>query len=486
MRAVAATSVPRRRRRAMPAMITVFESALAPADHAAMRVLEQAVVNADLAAPAVVLPDFHHKPTMEMPSSIAVATRETIRATLTSTSVNCGMSLLALDCERPQEEALSEFYRRVLARFPFPPRRRPVISGADVMEAALHGAEWAVGRYGLRPEELPRIELGGRLDTEAYGGARRLRRELPWLVRQLARARFGTIGPSNHFIELQQVEHIYDQEAAARLGVQLGQVTLQYHGGGGVLAGEVGAMYGRRRKRKGGILRGAMALTKPVVHLARAESLAELRSRRRLYFGPDCPPVSRATREGERLMLTNAAAMNYGFAFRQATYAGLREIARECLGADSALVVDSPHNSIYEERLDGRAGRDVLVHRHNAARAFPAARMRQHPLATLGQPLLLPGTNRTSSYLCVAGSDVDRSLNSVCHGAGTMVADFVARCISGSDPEARATLRFRYSGQPPEWLTHFDDRGVNEALRILSENGLARAVARMRPFAGLS
>jgi tRNA-splicing ligase RtcB len=471
------------RPRTRPPLATIFDSALAPADPDALLVLEQGLVNADLAAPPVVLPDFHHKPTMEMPSSIAVATSETIRATLTSSSVNCGMAMLALDCERPREDAVREFYRRVTARFPYPPQHRPVISRAEVMDAAVHGAEWAVDRFGLGPEELSRIELGGRLSMDSYGGAVRLRRELPWLVQQLARAHFGTIGPSNHFVELQQVEQIYDPEAAARLGVELGQVTLQYHGGGGVLAGEVGSMFGSRRKRKGRLLRAAMAVTKPLVHLLSAGSLDELRNRRRLYFGPGCPPVSRETREGDRLMLTNAAAMNYGFAYRQATYAGLREVARECLGAGTALIVDSPHNSIYEERLDGR---QVLVHRHNSARALPSARMGRHPLAVIGQPLLLPGTSQTSSYLCVAGAAAERSLHSVCHGAGTMVADFVARGISQSDPEARATLRFHYTGQPPGWQSHFDDNGVNEALRILSENGLVRPVARMRPFACLS
>ena len=56
--------------------------------------------------PAVVLPDFHHKSNMEMPSSIAVATRETIRPALSSSSLNCGMALIALDMERPSEAAI--------------------------------------------------------------------------------------------------------------------------------------------------------------------------------------------------------------------------------------------------------------------------------------------------------------------------------------------------------------------------------------------
>ena len=60
----------------------------------------------------------------------------------------------------------------------------------------------------MDPAALDRIEEGGRLDVGPYGGASRLRKELPWLSWEAARMRFGTIGPSNHFVELQQVEEI--------------------------------------------------------------------------------------------------------------------------------------------------------------------------------------------------------------------------------------------------------------------------------------
>ena len=64
---------------------------------------------------------------------------------------------------------------------------------------------------------------------------------------QLSRLRFGTVGPTNHFVELQEVEEMLDPEAAAMLGVAPGQITLQYHAGGGVLTGELGRLFGRRK-----------------------------------------------------------------------------------------------------------------------------------------------------------------------------------------------------------------------------------------------
>jgi tRNA-splicing ligase RtcB (3'-phosphate/5'-hydroxy nucleic acid ligase) len=183
-------------------------------------------------------------------------------------------------------------------------------------------------------------------------------------------------------------------------------------------------------------------------------------------------------------MLANAAAMNYGFAFRMSTYASLRRLAAQCFGgADGRLVVDSPHNSIYEEPVDGGRG---VVHRHNACRAFPAEMMREGTtFATTGQAVLLPGTHRTSSYLAVAGDRSAASLHSACHGAGTVVSDLVRRGLSGDDPRGRLTRRYRYDDGAPEVATHFDDNGVNAALDVLVRHGLVRPVARMRPLAVL-
>ena len=77
-----------------PFALRVLDSIDSPADPAGLARLRDGLVDADLAAPPVVLPDFHLKDDKEMPSSIAVATTSTIRPTLTSASVNCGMTLI--------------------------------------------------------------------------------------------------------------------------------------------------------------------------------------------------------------------------------------------------------------------------------------------------------------------------------------------------------------------------------------------------------
>jgi tRNA-splicing ligase RtcB len=462
----------------------VFESSDARADRGTLADLVADLHDVDLAAPPVILPDFHHKRNMETPSSVAIATRDTIRPTLTSSSLNCGMALLALDLERPNERDVEQFYRQVKDRFPFPRTNRRDLTADDVVQCAIEGGDFAAERFGVDSGELERVEERGRVDIARYGDADRIRRQLPRIVVELSRLRFGSIGPSNHFIEMQEVEEVFAPEVAAKLGVAQGQVTVQYHGGGGVLTGELGHLFGRRRDFPRP-LRMQMAIQKPLHHLASAKSFEQLRQRLDLYFTKGCPPVPQRSDEGERLLLANAFAMNYGFAFRLATYSWLREFSQRAFGPSGMrLVVDSPHNSIYEEEVDGRP---AVVHRHNAARAFTPDRLAAHPtFAETGQAILLPGTHRTSSYLCVASGGAHRTLHSACHGAGTVVQDFVTRGISGPDPRGRATLRFRYSDAAPARDPHHDDRGIDEAVRILVDHDVLRPVARLRPFAVLN
>jgi tRNA-splicing ligase RtcB (3'-phosphate/5'-hydroxy nucleic acid ligase) len=462
---------------------TVFDSDEAPANDDLIRQLGIGTDDIDLAAAPVVLPDFCHKTKSEMPSSIAVATRDAIRPTLTDAALNCGMALLALDIDSPSENAVTDFYRRVIERFPNPPTWRRDLKSSEVLRAAVEGADFAAERYDLSHAELDRIEERGRIGIDDLGGSAQAMKDLPWLVVQMGRLRFGSIGPSTHFLEMQQVEEVLDRDAADRLGIHQGQVTIQFHNGGGVLTGQLGALYARR-KSASRMLRTEMAVQRPMSHLLSARSVNDVRSRLATFFADGCPSIPTASDDGRRALLATRLAMNYGFAYRMATYAALREIAQLSLRASAQLVVDSPHNSIYEEEVGGSK---AFVHRHNACRAYPADQMKGHPaFAETGQPLLLPGTNRTSSYLCIPGASPDRSLYTACHGSGSIISQFERSGRSGPDPQRRVTARYGYDGAAPRHVPHLDDNGVDEALSILTSHGLVKPVARMRPFAVLT
>ncbi len=462
---------------------TIFDSDDAPADSRLIQQLGLGTDEIDLAASPVVLPDFCHKTKSEMPSSIAVATKNAIRPTLTDAALNCGMALVTLDTGRPSEKAVSDFYRQIIERFPSPPNWKRDLKSSEVLRAAVEGADFAAERYELSNDELDRIEERGRMSIDDLGGPSQAMKDLPWLVVQMSRLRFGNIGPSTHFLEMQEVEEILDREAADRLGIHEGQITIQFHNGGGVLTGQLGALYARR-KSASKMLRTEMSVQRPISHLLSARSVGDAKRRLATFFVEGCPSIPTTDEDGRRALLATRLAMNYGFAYRMATYAALRDIAKTSLGSSTQLVVDSPHNSIYEEEVDGDT---AFVHRHNACRAYPAEMMSGHPaFAETGQPLLLPGTNRTSSYLCVPGNDAQRSLYTACHGSGSIISEFERSGRSEADPMGRSTARFGYDGAAPKTIPHLDDNGVNEALAILTGHGLVKPVARMRPFAVLT
>jgi tRNA-splicing ligase RtcB len=146
--------------------------------------------------------------------------------------------------------------------------------------------------------------------------------------------------------------------------------------------------------------------------------------------------------------------------------------------------VDSPHNTIYEEQIDGLP---AIVHRHNACRIYPAETQAGHPVfGQIGRPLLLPGTSRTASYVCIPGDRPDAALNSASHGAGDSIKRFVDAGISKPDPRGRVTLRFDYAAPQPVEVPHLDNRGVDDVMTTLITNGVLRPVARLRPFAVLN
>ena len=134
-----------------------------------------------------------------------------------------------------------------------------------------------------------------------------------------------------------------------------------------------------------------MSVQKPLSHLLTPRS--GLRQRLAAYFSEGCPAVPVDGDDGLWVPPATRLAMNYGFAYRMATYAELRRDGQ--LGAR----VDREPGGRFTAQLDLRGrgrGAHAFVHRHNACRAHPAALMKDHPVfASTGQPLLLPGTNRT-------------------------------------------------------------------------------------------
>ena len=440
-----------------------------------------------VAEPIVALPDLHWKERLETPSSTAVATRDDIVASFSSPSQNCGMTLLTTPLG---EEDLSERFIDGLMdelRDSIPRRRKtPAIERELVLDLCRRGAPAAAARYGLDPAQCGKIELGGNALDGEDPGLEELLSTLDEQAIQSGRVSFAFVGGGNHFLELQVVEDILDAGACGRMGLEKGRLVVMFHTGSERLGHDLGRLYSWRRKTDPKRRRN-LFWRKIRMHLMRdVHGLDDVRRRWEYHFRRlDHVAVPAESAEGRRLVLTLKVAANYGYANRVAVAGGIQQALRRATGKSEiqvGLVADLSHNTIHRERISGR---DLWVHRHNAARIVGPARLPAgHPYAGLGQPLMVPGTNRTSSFVVVGQDGAEATLLSMDHGAGRTVERWTEAGLLRPRPD-RVTRKYTYKAPGPEILVHQSDEAVEEVMAIAAAGDVARPVARLRPVAVL-
>ena len=442
------------------------------------------------------LPDLHIKPHLETPSSTATATSQVIILSLSSPSPGCGMALaltpLGVDDLSPAR--LQAFFACLAEHLPLERSGSPSPATDFIRSVLLHGAAPAIERYELDPRSLAAIEVGGNalkwLDSHLDLGhpaskdhSAQVLAAIPNQFLPLAQREFGSIGRGNHFFELQVVEELLDVRLAAHWGLQAGQVAAMYHADSGRLGALLGRWYAFRRKNtwRG---RWLELRYKTAFHLSQAASLHEVGSRAEYYFAPRRhTPLPAASPLAHQALLALWAATNYAFANRVAILAALRDALRQVfspLSADPHLLYDLTHNSIHPEQINAEW---LWLHRHNANPAYPTGHpaLLGGPFATTGQPLFLPGTHRTSAYICVAGPNAADSLYSVDHGAGSAAL----RLGKALPAPALTTQLYDYHRGYIGEHSHLSDDGPQEVLASLNQAGLVRPVARLRPLAVL-
>jgi len=358
--------------------------------------------------------------------------------------INCGVRLLVLPLSAGElgarkEALVHEIARRVPAGAGREGRR--ALRGADLDRVLRDGPR----ALGAAAEDVERTESAGRLE-----GAE------PRLVSERARARgggqLGTLGSGNHFIEVQRVERILEPGAAEAFGIAGGAVTVLIHSGSRGLGHQVCTDFVRRMDA---------ALSRHGITLPDRQL--------------SCAPASSA--EGRDYLGAMAAAANFAWANRQAIADGVRAAVRRVLGDDAARgtaqVYDVAHNVAKPER---HGGRDVLVHRKGATRAFP------------GQPVFIPGSMGTSSFV-LAGrpGSMERSFGTVCHGAGRALSRTGARKrIGGAElrrelEAAGITVRCPSDRGLAEEAP-FAYKDVERVVAVVERAGLAARVAQLRPI----
>jgi len=376
--------------------------------------------------------------------------------------INCGVRLLKTDyseenVNKRKKELLAEIFREVPAGVGKGGITR--LSRDTLKEVCNKGAEWAVENgYGTK-EDLERTEEKGRMksaDPSLLSG-RAVERGIPQL---------GTLGSGNHFLEIQKVSQIYDRQVAQIFGIQSeSQVLVMIHCGSRGLGHQVASDYIRLMENKYGI-RG-------------------LPDRELIYA-----PIS--SELGQEYYKSMSAAVNYAFANRQMITHWVRQVFRKILGNSDGMnqIYDVCHNvaKFENHRIDGQL-KEVCVHRKGATRSFgPGREEIPGVYRSVGQPVLIPGSMGTASYILVGTSKAEEvSFGSTAHGAGRVMSRHEAlRRFRGEEVKREMEkkgielMSTSWRGVAEEASQAYKD--IDEVVKVSNEVGIGKLVAKVVPL----
>jgi tRNA-splicing ligase RtcB len=380
--------------------------------------------------------------------------------------VNCGVRLVRSnlfhrDVKGRLRELVEELFREVptgvgqSGRYHFNPK--------ELRQLLAEGSPFVVRRGQGSAGDLDNTEAGGTLD-----GAD------PDAVSERAMSRgadqCGTLGSGNHFLEVQVVDQVFDEEAAAVMGLEKDMVCVMIHSGSRGLGYQV--------------CDDALAMLRK----APAKYGIDLPDRQLA-----CAPVH--SPEGEKYIAAMRAAANFAWCNRQLLMQQAREVFEKVFGQrwqalQMNLIYDVCHNiaKFEEHTVDGRLKR-LWVHRKGATRAFPPG----HPeipsrYRKVGQPVIIPGDMGRASWVLVGQpGSMAQSFGTTCHGAGRAMSRMAAvkeaggrridRELEAKGVIARARSHRGLAEEQPKAYKNVDD-----VVEVVDRAGLSKKVARMRPI----
>jgi tRNA-splicing ligase RtcB (3'-phosphate/5'-hydroxy nucleic acid ligase) len=378
--------------------------------------------------------------------------------------INCGVRLLVANMSKDDiKSALPEL---ATALFPTIPSGvgqggKLSLTTHELDAILLHGAKRMVELGYGNQMDLAHCEENG-----CMPGAN------PNLVTKEAKKRghdqLGTLGSGNHFLEVQAVEEIYDEKVATAFGLKKDMVTIMIHCGSRGLGHQTCTDYVR-------------------IMMAKLSTWGFQLPDRELICAPFNSP------EGQQYFGAMTAAANFAWANRHLIGHWVRESWQSILGPDAQLqtVYDVSHNiGKRETHTINGVSKELLVHRKGATRSFGPSRPEvPEAYKSVGQPVLIPGTMGTSSYVLV-GTDasLEQAFGSSCHGAGRTLSRMKAKkLIHGT------TLRHELEkkgiiircdsniGLAEEAPQAYKD--VDAVVNVVAQAQLARKVARLVPLA---
>jgi len=380
--------------------------------------------------------------------------------------INCGVRLLRTNLkEQDVRPKLKELVNDLFNSIPSGVGSKGAIrlSNSQLDEVLVKGVQWAVDNgYGTK-NDAEVCEENGHMDKAD-----------PNKVSDRARKRgapqLGSLGSGNHFLEIQKVAEIHDEEAAKRMGIEQGQVTILTHCGSRGFGHQICSDYLRISEQ---------ALKKYNISLPDRE-LA-------------CVPNS--SEEGESYRKAMFAALNFAWSNRQMITHWTRKSFERVFKQSEAdlemnLVYDVSHNiaKVEKHTIDGKQ-RSVVVHRKGATRAFPANKEEvPKKYRDLGQPVFIPGSMGTGSWILLGQpNSMNLTFGSTAHGAGRTMSRTKARqnytesqvkkFLSDKGIEVKALTRDGIVEETPQAY-----KDVDSIVNVSHELGIATKVAKLVPI----
>ena len=198
------------------------------------------------------------------------------------------------------------------------------------------------------------------------------------------------------------------------------------------------------------------------------------------------------------------SAANYAVANRHTIVGGIQQALQETYGVSGEVWYEISHNLVQEETLvlpDGSTKRG-FVHRKGATRAFPAGHpdLKGSKWEKTGHPCLIPGSMRDGAAILYPMDGAYRSGCSVNHGSGRRMSRSQAKRELRDrhdqiDREMREIVRV-LGGVKIRGIagncrrTPLDECGhvykdLDEVLRVLEAEGIARVAHRLYPVANI-
>ena len=320
--------------------------------------------------------------------------------------INCGVRLLRSNLsEEIVRSKLKELVTDLFSSIPSGVGSKGAVrlTHSELDEVLVKGVSWAIDHG-----------YGSSNDSDVCEENGQIQNADPNKVSDKARKRgapqLGSLGSGNHFLEVQKVSEIHDEEAANRMGIKEGTITILIHCGSRGFGHQVCSDYLRVSEQ---------AMKKYDIHLPDRELAC----------------VPNTSEEGESYRKAMFAALNFAWCNRQMITHWTRKSFERVFNQtesdlDMKLVYDVAHNiaKVEKHKVDGRE-RNVVVHRKGATRAFPANRDEiPSRYRDLGQPVFIPGSMGTSSWILLGQpNSMDLSFGSTAHGAGRTMSRSKAR-----------------------------------------------------------